>query len=55
MWHCFYSHYWVNRAYCDYDDLRSAAIDAWQKTALDPETIKLFTEFPKLSTIINYN
>lgn len=55
MWHYFRSHYWVNRAYCDYDDLRSTAIDAWQKTALDPEAIKLFAEFPMLSAIINYN
>jgi len=26
--------------YADYDDLRCAAIEAWQKAALDPEIIK---------------
>jgi len=29
-----------NRTYADYDDLRFAAIEAWQKAALDPEIIK---------------
>ena len=32
--------YWSNRTYTDYDDLRFAAIEAWQKAALDPEIIK---------------
>lgn len=40
LWHYFRSHYWANRAYADYDDLRCAAIEAWQKAALDPEIIK---------------
>ena len=40
LWHYFRSHYWSNRAYADYDDLRHAAIEAWQKAALDPEIIK---------------
>jgi transposase len=40
LWHYFRSHYWSNLPYADYDDLRGAAIDAWQKAALDPETIK---------------
>ena len=40
LWHYFRSHYWANRAYSDYDDLRCAAIEAWQKSALDPEIIK---------------
>lgn len=40
LWHYFRSHYWSNRAYADYDDLRIAAIDAWQKAALDREIIK---------------
>ena len=34
------SHYWSNRTYADYDDLRFAAIEAWQKAALDPDIIK---------------
>jgi transposase len=40
LWHYFRSHYWSNRCYVDYDDLRHAAIEAWQKAALDPEIIK---------------
>lgn len=40
LWHYFRSHYWSNHAYLDYDDLRRAAIQAWQKAALDPEIIK---------------
>ena len=40
LWHYFRSHYLSNRAYSDYDDLRLAAIEAWQKAALDPEIVK---------------
>ena len=40
LWHYFRSRYWANRAYADYDDLRYAAIDAWQKAALEPAIIK---------------
>jgi transposase len=40
LWHYFRSHYWANRAYSDYDDLCCAAIEAWQKAALDSEIIK---------------
>ena len=40
LWFYFRSHYWANRAYDDYDDLSEAAIEAWQKAALDPEIIK---------------
>ena len=40
LWHYLRSHYWSNRTYVDYDDLRFAAIESWQKAALDPEIIK---------------
>jgi transposase len=40
LWHYLRSHYWSNRAYRDYDDLRIAAIQAWQKAALDSDIIK---------------
>ena len=40
LWHYLRSHYWANRRYDTYDDLRHAAIDAWQKAALDLEIIK---------------
>jgi transposase len=40
LWHYLRSHYWANRAYRDYDDLRIAAVEAWQKAALDTGIIK---------------
>jgi len=40
LWHYLRSHYWANRTYADYDDIRHAAADAWQKAALDKEIIK---------------
>ena len=40
LWHYFRSHHWSNRTYADYDELRLAAIDAWQKAALNPELIQ---------------
>ena len=40
LWHYLRSHYWSNRAYVDYDDLRFAAIEAWQRAVLDSEIIK---------------
>ncbi|HUT45646.1 MAG TPA: hypothetical protein VMX36_05140, partial [Sedimentisphaerales bacterium] len=35
LWHYLRSHYWASRIYADYDALRPAAVDAWQKAALD--------------------
>jgi len=32
--------YWSNRTYADYDELRLAGIDSWQKAALNPELIQ---------------
>lgn len=40
VWHYLRSHYWSNRIYDDYDDLRFAAINAWQNAALNSEIIK---------------
>ena len=40
LWHYLRSHYWSNRTYADYDELRLAAIDAWQKAALNSELIQ---------------
>jgi len=47
LWHYLRSHYWANRIYADYDDLRIAAVDAWQKAALDKEIVKsvCFTKY----------
>ena len=46
LWHYLRSHYWSNRTYADYDALRLAAIDAWQKAALDPSIIQSVCRAP---------
>jgi len=47
LWHYLRSHYWANRTYVDYDALRLAAVDAWQRAALDKEIVKsvCFSEY----------
>ena len=40
LWHYLRSHYWANRIYADYDNLRYAAVVAWQRIALDREIVK---------------
>jgi transposase len=40
LWHYFRSHFWANRSYSDYDDLRLAAVDGWRKAALDADVVK---------------
>jgi transposase len=40
LWHYLRSHHWSNRWYADYDALMDAAIDAWRKVALVPNTVK---------------
>lgn len=46
LWHYLRSHYWSNRTYADYDDLRLVAIDAWQKAVLDSNIIKSVCRAP---------
>jgi len=48
LWYYLRSHYWAKRIYADYDALRlAAAVDAWQKAALNKETVKsvCFTKY----------
>ena len=40
LWQYLRSHYWANRSYKDYDDLRKAACDAWQRVCLTAEVVK---------------
>lgn len=40
LWQYLRNHYWANRSYGDYDDLREAACDAWQAVCLTAEMIK---------------
>ena len=46
LWHYLRSHYWANRIYADYDALRYAAVDAWQKAALNPDIIQSVCRAP---------
>lgn len=40
LWHYLKSHFWSNRAYASYDELETAAIDAWQRAVLNPDLMK---------------
>jgi transposase len=40
LWHYLRSHYWSNRYYETWEDLRVAASDAWRKVCLVPDLIK---------------
>jgi transposase len=46
LWHWLRSHYWSNRGYADYDALRAAACDAWQRSCLDAELVKSVCAVP---------
>jgi len=46
LWHYLRSHYWSNRTYADYDDLRFSAIDAWRDAALNPSLVKSVCRAP---------
>jgi transposase len=40
LWHYLKSHFWSNRAYAGYDELETAAIDAWHRAVLNPDLMK---------------
>ena len=40
LWHYLRSHFWSNRLYKTWDDLREAAVDGWRRVCLLPEKIK---------------
>jgi len=40
LWHYLRSHYWSNRFYKTWDDLKTAAVAAWRKVCLIPELVK---------------
>jgi len=46
LWHYLKSHFWSNRAYADYDELETAAIDAWRKAVLDLKLMKTVCAAP---------
>ena len=49
LWHYLRSHYWSNRCFGDYNTLRAAACDAWQRSCLDAELIKSVCAVPWLT------
>lgn len=40
LWHYLRSHYWSNRLYLTWDDLKDAALDAWRRICLVPTLIQ---------------
>jgi len=40
LWHYLRSHYWSNRLYKTWDDLKSAATKAWRNVCLVPEVVR---------------
>jgi transposase len=40
LWHYLRSHFWSNRLYKTWDDLRHAALDAWRRACIVPEIIQ---------------
>jgi transposase len=40
LWHYLRSHYWSNRPYETWNDLKEAAVQAWRRICLIPELIK---------------
>ena len=40
LWHYLRSHYWSNRLYPTWEDLKRAAADAWRAVCLVPELIR---------------
>ena len=40
LWHYLRSHYWSNRLYVTWNDLKEAAVDAWRRVCLTPQLIQ---------------
>jgi transposase len=40
LWHYLRSHYWSNRLYETWPDLKAAAVEAWRRVCLVPELVK---------------
>jgi len=40
LWHYLRSHYWANRLYETWEDLKAAAVDAWRRVCLVPELVR---------------
>ncbi len=53
LWHYLRSHYWSNRKYADYAALEAAAINAWSRACLIPETIRSVCRAEYLDRALN--
>ena len=40
LWHYLRSHYWANRLYKTWDELKAAAVEAWRRVCLVPALVK---------------
>jgi hypothetical protein len=40
LWHYLRSHYWSNRFYKNWDELKAAATEAWRRVCLVPDLVK---------------
>ena len=40
LWHYLRSHYWANRLYKTWDDLKASAVEAWRRVCLVPDLLK---------------
>lgn len=46
LWRYLKSHFWLNRAYADYDELEQAAVHAWRQAGLDADLMKTVCNAP---------
>jgi transposase len=51
LWHYLRAHYWANREYADWEALRQAACEAWQKACLDVEIVKTVCNAPYITAL----
>lgn len=49
LWHYLKSHFWSNRSYADYEELETAAMEAWQQAALNDQLIQTVCAAPYLN------
>jgi transposase len=40
LWHYLRSHFWSNRLYKTWEDLKQAAVDGWRRACMIPEIVK---------------
>ena len=50
LWHYLRSHYWSNRLYKTWDELKAAAVDAWRAVCLVPSLIRTVCTYTAVCT-----